>query len=264
MKKIYFFIIVSSLVFCQADWARTPFSKLVFEDEFSGTGLPADASWGYEKGYVRNGEMQYYAVKRQENCYQKDGFLHIVLLNDSALLDGKIRPVTSASIDTKGKRAWKYCKVEVRAKLPACLGTWPAIWMMPSNDTYGIWPKSGEIDIMENVGYDPGKVHYNVHSDKYNYMKDNQKNFTVDCPTAFTGFHVYGLEWTKDQIDWYLDGKLQYTVRKTEPGWSAWPFNQPFYLILNSAFGGGWGGRNGVDITKLKQEYLIDYVRVYQ
>jgi len=264
MKKIYFLIIVSCLVLSQSGWAKKPFSKLVFNDEFSGQGLPADSLWGYEEGYVRNGEMQYYTVKRHENCYQQEGYLHISILNDSALIGGKIRPVTATSIHTKGIKAWKYCKVEVRAKLPACLGTWPAIWMMPVDDKYGAWPKSGEIDIMENVGYDPGKVHYAIHSDKYNHTKDNQKRFTVDCPTAYSDFHVYSLEWTKKQINWYLDGKLQFSVNKTESGWSAWPFDQPFYLILNAAFGGGWGGRNGVDLTKLKQEYIIDYVRIYQ
>ena len=253
MKKSIFLIIICYLVICQVSWAKKPFSKLVFNDEFSGQGLPTDSLWGYEEGFARNGEMQYYSVKRAENCYRKDGFLHIVILNDSALIGGKIRLVTSASIITKGKKSWKYCKVEVRAKLPACLGTWPAIWMMPENDKYGEWPKSGEIDIMENVGYDAGKVHYAIHSDKYNHTKDNQKRFTVDCSTAFTDFHVYGLEWTKKEIKWFLDGKLQYAISKVENGWSDWPFDQPFYLILNSAFGGGWGVRNGIDLTKLKQ-----------
>jgi beta-glucanase (GH16 family) len=264
MIKIYFLIIISCLSFTQMSLARKPFSKLVFRDEFSGKGLPNDTLWGYEEGYVRNGEMQFYTVKRQENCYQKDGYLHIVLLNDSALIDSKICPVTSASIISKGKKAWKYCKVEVRAKLPASLGTWPAIWMMPEKDNYGDWPKSGEIDIMEHVGYEPDNIHFAIHSNKYNHTKDNQKRHTVACPASYTDFHVYGLEWTKNEIKWFLDGKLQYSVTKDEKGWSAWPFDRPFYLILNSAFGGGWGGRNGVDITKLKQEYIIDYVRVYQ
>lgn len=264
MKKIFLLIFVSFLIFNQEGWARKPFSKLVFKDEFNGEGLPSDKYWNYEKGYVRNGEKQYYTEKRQENCYQKNGNLHIVILNDSARIDGKIRPVTSASIITKGKKAWKYCKVEVRAKLPSCLGTWPAIWMMPENDKYGDWPRSGEIDIMEHVGYEPDNVHYAIHSDKYNHTKNNQKRFTVPCPTSYSDFHIYGLEWSKDQIKWYLDGELKYSVKKDEKGWSAWPFDQPFYLILNAAFGGGWGGRNGVDLSKLKQEYVIDYVRIYQ
>lgn len=264
MKKIFFLISVSCLVITQATLAQKTFSKLVFEDEFSGIGLPNEALWGYEEGYVRNGEMQYYTVRREQNCYQKDGFLHLVLLNDSAVIDGEIHPVTSASLHTKDTKTWKYCKVEVRAKLPSCLGTWPAIWMMPKKDKYGTWPNSGEIDIMENVGYDPTKIHFAIHTEKYNHTKDNGKKFTVECPTAFTDFHVYGLEWTKNQINWYLDGELKFSVKNDEEGASAWPFNQKFYLILNSAFGGGWGGQKGVDLSKLKQEYIIDYVRVYQ
>ena len=264
MKKIKLLIIISCFAFNLAAWARKPFSKLVFKDEFTGKGLPNNNLWGFEEGYVRNGEMQYYTVKRIQNCFQKDGFLHIVILNDSANISGKIHPVTAASITTKGKKAWKYCKVEVRAKLPSCLGTWPAIWMMPEKDIYGKWPKSGEIDIMEHVGYNPNKLHYNIHSDKYNHTKNNQRNRSIECTTISTDFHIYGLEWTENKISWYLDNKLQFSVDNTEPGWSAWPFDQPFYLILNAAFGGGWGGQQGVDLTKLKQELIIDYVRVYQ
>lgn len=259
--SIFLFYLFVSCSFC---FAQKQFAKLVFQDEFDGIGLPDSSSWDYERGYVRNGEIQYYTAKREENCYRKNGFLYIVIRNDSAFIDGKIRPVTSASIHTKNKHSWKYGKIEVRAKLPSCLGTWPAIWMMPEKDKYGTWPKSGEIDIMEHVGYEPDKIHYAIHCDKYNHTKDNQKRFTVSCPTSYTGFHVYALEWTKDSLKWYLDGKLTYSVRKDENGWSAWPFDQPFYLILNAAFGGGWGGRNGVDLTKLSQEYVIDYVRVYQ
>lgn len=263
MKKVHLFLFLA-IILLSTSCQQKPFSKLVFEDNFEGTGLPDESRWGYEEGYVRNGEMQYYTVKRVENCYQKDGFLHLVILNDSALIDGKIHPVTSASIHTKGIGEWKYCKVEVRAKLPNCLGTWPAIWMMPGENRYGSWPKSGEIDILEHVGYEPDEIHYAIHSDKYNHTKDNQKRHTIACPTAYTDFHVYGLEWYEDRIEWYLDGVKQYTVEKTEDGWSPWPFDQPFYLILNAAFGGGWGGRNGVDTSQLPQEYIIDYVRVYQ
>lgn len=263
MKKVsLFFLVIPFLLFSSC--GRQPFSKLVFEDDFEGTGVPDASRWNYEEGYLRNGEMQYYMVEREENCYRKDGFLHIVVLNDSALVDGEVRPVTSASIHTRGIAEWKYGKIEVRAKLPNCLGTWPAVWMMPAGDQYGEWPKSGEIDVMEHVGYEADKIHYAIHSEKYNHTKDNQKRHTVMCPTSYTDFHVYGLEWHEDRLEWYLDGVLQYTVEKTEEGWEAWPFDQPFYLILNSAFGGGWGGRNGVDVSSLPQEYIIDYVRVYQ
>lgn len=244
-------------------YSQNSFSKLVFEDNFNTIGLPDTLYWSFESGYVRNGELQYYTSYRTENCYQKDGLLHIVTLNDSAKIEGAVRPITSSSIYSKS--SWSYCKIEVRAKLPSCLGTWPAIWMMPIDNSYGEWPKSGEIDIMEHVGYEPNSIHYAVHSESYNHTKDNQKRHTIDCPTSYSEFHIYALEWHPDRIEWYLDGVKQYSVKKEKGAkWSAWPFDQPFYLILNSAFGGGWGGRNGVNTADLPQEYLIDYVRIYQ
>lgn len=278
MKKVRWILAVLPIGMLAACSAT---DELVFEDNFDGIGLPDPAQWTYEEGYVRNGELQYYTVARPENCYQKDGCLHIVVRRDSAVIEqglfGKawatpvdtvrrdsIAPITSASLITRGLAEWKYGRVEVRAKLPGCLGTWPAIWMMPASDTYGKWPRSGEIDIMENVGYDLPKVHYAIHTEKYNHTKNNQKRFTVDCATVATDFHVYGFEWRADKLTWYLDGVETYSVAKDEEGWEAWPFDQPFYLILNLAFGGGWGGSQGVDLDALPQEYLIDYVKVYR
>jgi beta-glucanase (GH16 family) len=237
---------------------------LVFDEPFDGEGLPDDRSWAYEEGYVRNGEKQYYTVARQENCYLKDGYLHLVIRNDSAEIDGQTVPVTSASIRTKGKQEWLYGRVEVRAKLPSCLGTWPAIWMMPATPSYGKWPKSGEIDIMEHVGYDPDRIHFTIHTEKYNHIKETQKSHAIQTPTATTEFHIFAMQWDEQRIEWFMDGEKQYAVENTESGWEAWPFDQPFYLILNAAFGGGWGGKNGVDLSQLPQEFIIDYVRVYQ
>lgn len=240
------------------------YSKLVFNDEFNGEGLPDQTKWEFEEGYVRNGEKQYYTANRLENCYQKNGMLHLVALNDSALIKGEKQAVTSASICTKNKHMWTYCRVEVRAKLPMCLGTWPAIWMMPNDDKYGGWPRSGEIDILEHVGYEPNDVHYAIHTEKYNHMHDTQKRHTVPCPSSFTDFHVYAMEWHPDRIEWHLDGEIKFVVKNNENTWDAWPFNHPFYLILNLAFGGGWGGREGINLEGLPQSYVIDYVRVFQ
>ncbi len=240
------------------------YSRMVFQDEFDCEGMPNASKWGFEKGYLRNGEKQYYAAGRPENCYVSDGKLHIVARNDSAVVDGKMRPVTSASLLTAGRHAWKYCYVEVRAKLPSSLGTWPAIWMMPEKSVYGRWPKSGEIDIMEHVGYAPENVHYAAHSEKYNHVRGVQKNAQFPCADVDKEFHVYALEWTEDAMTWILDGKRMFTVRHDEDGWEAWPFDQDFYLILNLAFGGGWGGQQGIDLTSLPQVYEVDYVRVFQ
>ncbi len=240
------------------------YKRLVWADEFDKDGLPDSSRWSYERGYKRNKEMQYYTVQRTENTWIKDGCLTIKALNDSALVDGDIRPVTSASILTRNKADWKYGRIEVRAQVPSCLGTWPAIWMMPAGNTYGGWPKSGEIDIMEYVGYEPQKVYFNLHSEKYNHTKNTGRGTSVQSDDAHTSFHVYAVEWFEDRIDWYMDSQRVFSVSNNEPGWEAWPFDQPFYLIINFAFGGAWGGSKGVDLTKLPQEYKIDYVRVFQ
>ncbi|MFT3751709.1 MAG: glycoside hydrolase family 16 protein [Paludibacter sp.] len=145
------------------------YTKMVWNDEFNGTGLPDDSKWEYERGYIRGGELQYYTEKRVENAYQQGGLLHLVARQDSSIIDGAMRPMSSASIITKGKAAWLYGYVEVRAKVPymAGIGTWPAIWMMPRDDFYGGWPRSGEIDIMEYVASDYRYVHFSQHSYKY-------------------------------------------------------------------------------------------------
>ena len=197
------------------------YTQLVWSDEFDGTGLPDPEKWSYEKGYVRNREMQYYTVDRKENAVQRDGYLVIAAHNDSAMIDGEIRPVTSASIISKGKGDWKYGRVEVCAKLPMCLGTWPAIWMMPTKGTYGGWPKSGEIDIMEHVGYDPDKIYFNLHTDKYNHTKGTGRGSSVNCPHPDKEFHVYAVEWFEDHIDWFFDDKKVFSVQNEGDGWES-------------------------------------------
>lgn len=257
------------------------YTKLVFSDEFDGSGLPDDSKWGYEEGYVRNGEEQYYTVARRENCYLSDGYLHIVCRNDSALIEDAlyekpwsaggshgyradtIIPVTSASVITKGKFAFTYGRVEVRAKLPVCLGSWPAIWMFPQDRSD--WPACGEIDIIEHVGYDPNNIYFTVHSTELN--SNNQPNrYASSVPIQNPeDWHVYAFEWQPDRLMWYIDDELQFTVvRSRVYSDSNWPFNKDFYLLLNFAFGGGWGGREGIDLEALPLEYVIDYVRVYQ
>lgn len=244
------------------------YTKMVWNDEFDGTGLPDDSKWSYEKGYIRGGELQYYAEKRIENSYRQDGLLHLVARQDSAVIDGEMRPMSSASIITRNKAAWLYGYVEVRAKVPymAGIGTWPAIWMMPQDDFYGGWPRSGEIDIMEYVASDYRYVHFSQHSYKYTNVDGANKHKTIKsyCPTAYTEFHTYGLQWTPETMIWYLDGVQKFKVNNAEHLWSSWPFNKSFYLLLNLAMG-GWGG--STDRTLLRdnpQDYQVDYVRVFQ
>jgi len=240
------------------------FTNLVWNDEFNKDGAIDTTKWGFERGYVRNRELQYYTVNRKENAVQRGGYLVITARNDSAMIDGAIRPVTSASLRTRGKGDWLYGRIEVRAKLPSCLGSWPAIWMMPTTNTYGGWPRSGEIDIMEHVGYEPDKIHFFLHTDKYNHTKGSGRGTSVTLPNPDKDFHVYAVEWFEDRIDWYLNDQKTFTIQNDGTGWESWPLDKPFYLILNFAFGGAWGAQKGVDLTQLPQEYFIDYVRVFQ
>jgi beta-glucanase (GH16 family) len=240
------------------------FSKLVWSDEFNYNGLPDDAKWNYETGYIRNKEMQYYTSKRPENARVENGNLVITALNDSLKSGANMYPVTSASLITKGIQDWTYGRLEVRAKIPSSLGTWPAIWTLGSNISEVGWPMCGEIDILEHVGYMPDTVHFNVHTQKYNHAINTGKGTRIYRPGVQNDFHVYSVEWTKDKIDWFMDGAKVFTYANEGTGVDAWPFYQPQYLILNLAIGGAWGGQRGVDLKSLPQSMLVDYVRVYQ
>ncbi|MDD6280761.1 MAG: glycoside hydrolase family 16 protein [Bacteroidales bacterium] len=240
------------------------YSELVFNDEFDNTGAPDSTKWGFEQGYLRNGELQYY-MPGNANVNCADGVLTIEARNDSVSVDGKIIPITSASIITRPAFTWKYGYVEVRAKIPSSLGTWPAIWMMPAENVYGRWPRSGEIDIMEHVGYDPSKIHFSAHTERFNHTRGTQRTHVIEAPEAVGQFHTYGLKWTPDRLTWLYDGKEQYTIdREENSDWTSWPFDIDYYLIINLAFGGGWGGSQGVDINSLPQRYEIDYVRIFK
>lgn len=240
------------------------YTKMVWNDEFNGTGLPDSTKWSYDQGYVRSSELEYFTKKRIENAYQKDGLLHLVARCDSATVDGAMRPITSAEIITQGKASWLYGYIEVKAKMPylAGIGTWPAIWMMPSESFYGNWPASGEIDIMEHVASDYRYVHFSQHSATYN--GSNCKTSKAYCPTAYTDFHVYGLQWTPETMIWYLDGVQKFKLNNVEHVWSLWPFNKSFYVLLNLSMG-GWGGSTDYQLLKNNpQDYQVDYVRVFQ
>ncbi len=239
------------------------YSRLVFHDEFDTDGQPDTTRWNYEQGYLRNGELQYYTPG--QNAFCRDGNLVIEARADSAVINGEVCPITSASLTTKDRSAWKYGYVEVRAKLPSSLGTWPAIWMMPQEQSYGRWPRSGEIDILEHVGYNPENIHFSAHTERYNHMLGTQRTHVEKAPEAVGQFHIYGLKWTPDRLTWLYDGKELYSIdREPDSDWTTWPFDIDYYLILNLAFGGGWGGAEGVDIASLPQRYEIDYVRVFQ
>ncbi len=253
VRIIVFFIVIASAAFAQ-DW------ELVWGDEFDYDGLPDPEKWSYEEGYVRNNEKQYYTVERSENARVEDGMLVI----ESRKEEYEDMDYTSASVHTRDSYHIHYGRVEVRAKLPTGRGMWPAIWMLGANISKVGWPECGELDIMENVGYDPDRVHANVHCEKYNHTKGNGKGHSLIVSAPYENFHIYALEWTEDRVDFYVDDQKHFTYKDEGTGWEAWPFDKPHYLIINAAIGGAWGGQQGIDDSIFPQKYVIDYVRVYE
>ena len=198
---------------------------LVFSDEFDTAGAPDPSKWGYELGYIRNDEKQYY-TSRAENVRVEGGNLVVEGRKESFQGFG----YTSASINTLGHFEFQYGKVEVRAKLPAGVGMWPAIWTLGVNRRTVGWPACGEIDIMENVGFEPARIHGSVHTTTYNHTKGTQKTATVDIAPPSNDFHVYTMEWYRDRIDVSVDGQKFFSFRNEGAGTPVWPFDAPQYL----------------------------------
>lgn len=254
-------IIALGFILCHASAAELPGWKLVWSDEFDKPGAPNKAKWTYEKGLVRNQEKQYYTENRRENARIEDGKLIIEARKEKF----EKADYTAASLTTQGRAEWKYGRIEVNAKLPIGRGSWPAIWMLPTDIGKVPWPKCGEIDIMEHVGFDPGVIHGTLHTEAYNHTKKTQRATKIKLPTFSEQFHTYAVEWSADQILVQIDGKTFATYNK-KPGdkEAEWPFDKPYYLILNFAVGGTWGGAKGIDDSVFPQRFEIDYVRVYQ
>ncbi|NLX29626.1 MAG: family 16 glycosylhydrolase [Bacteroidales bacterium] len=232
-------------------------SQLIWADEFNVEGAPDPTRWNFETGGGGwgNNELQFYTDSRN-NSYVSNGTLKIHARKSN-------NAWTSARMVTAGKASWQYGRFEIRAKLPTGRGTWPALWMMPQNSIYGGWPQSGEIDIMEHVGYDPGKIHGTVHTEAYNHKLGTQKGSNVMVSNFNTEFHLYAIEWTESQITWYVDGKSYFTFLNEKKTYKEWPFDHPFFLIFNIAIGGDWGGAQGIDPALTEAVMEIDYVRVY-
>ncbi len=236
-------------------------SSPVWSDEFEYSGLPDSTKWGYDLGGSGwgNNELQYY-TNRQKNASVQNGILSINLLKEN--FDG--RDYTSSRIVSKDKGDFLYGRFEVKAKLPSGKGTWPAIWMLPTDWSYGGWPKSGEIDIMEHVGYDQDRVHITVHTEAYYHSIGTQKSGTKTVSGASKNFHVYRIDWTPMDIRGFIDNEQIFQFANENKGSAVWPFDKRFHLLLNVAFGGNWGGAQGIDPTSLPQTMEIDYVRVYK
>lgn len=237
---------------------------LVWSDEFDYNGLPDSKKWSYDtdgnSGGWGNNELQFYTASRLKNAEVKDGFLTITAHKE----DYEGFKYTSARLVTRQKGDWLYGRVEVKAKIPDGRGTWPAIWMLPTDWQYGGWPSSGEIDIMESVGYDPYKIVGTVHTEAYNHSIGTQKGATTTVQTCYSDFHLYVLEWDLAEIRIFVDDLLYFTFRNDGTGYKTWPFDKRFHLLLNVAVGGNWGGAQGVDDSIFPKTMVIDYVRIYQ
>jgi beta-glucanase (GH16 family) len=237
--------------------------NLLWSDEFNTNGLPNPNIWSYDVGGHGwgNGELQYYTENRMENARVENGYLVIEAKKEE--MQGK--KYTSARLVTRDKKPILYGRIEVKAKLPQGVGTWPAIWMLGQNIKQVGWPLSGEIDIMEHVGYDPNKVHGSIHTKDYNHIAKTQVTANRMVTDVSGQFHVYALEWRADRIDFFIDAEKFLTFSKEANAQAPqWPFDKEAYLLLNVAIGGFWGGAKGVDESILPQKMLVDYVRVYQ
>jgi beta-glucanase (GH16 family) len=238
--------------------------EMVWADEFNYNGLPDSTSWAYDVGGSGwgNQEKQYYTASRLENARVENGILIIEARKESM----DTNDYTSARLITRGKKEWLYGRFEIRAKLPKGTGTWPAIWMLAAVKSYGdsYWPHNGEIDIMEHVGFNQGFIHASTHSLKYYWQVGTQRTDTIFAADVSENFHNYILEWYPDKIQVYMDNTLFFTSTNDNTGWEAWPFDKPFYLILNIAVGGAWGGQKGIDDAIWPQKMEVDYVRVFK
>jgi len=257
---------LAGTAFAAAPDHAKPGWKLVWSDEFNTAGAPDPAKWTYETGKVRNNEAQLYTNDRRENVRVENGCLVIEARKERVELPGKpgsYADYTAGSIQTRGKFDWLYGRIEVKAKLPAGRGMWPAIWMMPTDGSAG-WPACGEIDIMENVGYEPDTIHGTVHTKAFNHVIHTQKGSITKTEKPCETFHIYAIEWDEAKIAFFVDDLCYFTFHKDGKGAETWPFDKPFYLKLNTAIGGSWGGAKGIDDSIFPQKFLIDSVRVFR
>ena len=239
--------------------ARPEGYTLVWADEFDKPGLPDPSKWAYDthankQGWYNN-ELQYYSGPHRENARVEGGNLVIEVRKErrSSQPDYGGQDYSSTRLITNGKASWTYGFFEIRAKLPCGKGIWPAIWTLGTGG--GGWPANGEIDILEHVGWDPGRVHGNIHT---------KKGAWTMVPTTCSAFHNYQLLWTKDRIVIGVDGKGYMAFdREANASKEQWPFDAPQYLLLNIAVG-GWGGVQGIDPAAFPAKMEVDYVRVWQ
>ena len=283
IKQLYFFIALSAgcILSCQSctskkedeaiilppkpaevvdkQWAFE--SAVSWADEFDYTGLPETSKWDYDLGGSGwgNNEKQFY-TNSLSNASVADGKLTITAKKES--MNGMA--YTSTRLVSRNKMDALYGRFEIKAKLPSGRGTWPAIWMLPTDRVYGDWPKSGEIDIMEHVGYDQNTVHFSTHTEAYYFKINTQKTSKKLIPDASTAFHIYRVDWTPYAVRGYFDNILVFEFVNEGTGYKVWPFDKRFHLLLNVAVGGDWGGAQGIDDTIFPQKLEVDYVKYFK
>lgn len=248
---------------------------MVWSDEFEGNGELDQAKWNFEafEPGANNNELQKYTWNRTENCRRENGVLILEGRRDWWWDEGnqKTYEYTSARIQTAGKFSIKYGKIEMRAQMPWANGAWPAFWMMPQNGLYGGWPDSGEIDILEYVGWDNDNAHFNAHTQDHNFLNGNNYGWGGWVGGMENSYHTYAIEWWHDRIDFYIDGEWKYGFANEDTGPGQWPFNSEFFIILNHAIGGDWGAVMGIDTGAYDTAgdnygvgYFVDWVRAYK
>ena len=243
------------IVFIQTNvLSQTKFTKLIWADEFNYSGLPDSSKWSYAVGGHGwgNNELQYYTLLDTSNVKVENGHLKIIVRKQKK----ENWEYTSARLHTKNKAEFRYGRIEARAKIPASVGTWPAIWMLGNNIDKAGWPACGEIDIMEHRGMELNKVFGTLHYPGHSGGNANGK--TMIIPTATTAFHNYAVEWSATELKFYIDDVLYHTVVNSD----SVPFNHPFFILLNVAIGGNFGGK--VDPLFSMDTMEIDYIRVFQ
>ncbi|MBE9576769.1 glycoside hydrolase family 16 protein [Flavobacterium proteolyticum] len=252
MKKFFSLLFISAFCFGQKSN-----KKLVWEENFNGTQLN-ESVWNYELGNGcpnlcgwGNNEAQIYT---NTNHTLKNGFLII-----EAKKEGSV--YSSTRITTKDKKQFQYGRIETRAQLPVGTGLWPAFWMLGANISNVGWPKCGEIDILEYVGKVPDMVFTSLHTQESHGNTINTKKTKIT--NIEEGFHLYAIEWDKDKITFFIDDVLVYNFQPTVKNENTWPYDQPFYFIINLAIGGNFGGP-AIDNSIFPQDFIIDYIKVYQ
>lgn len=263
IKNVLLTAFTCATISCSTDKKQTvtTLNNLVWQDEFATAGAPNAAVWNFDTGTGSNGwgnnELQYY-TNRPENIVVQNGVLKITAIKESYLGSG----YTSARILTKGKYQKQYGRLEARIKMPYGKGLWPAFWLLGANSDTAIWPACGEIDVVEYLGSNPTTVFGTLHGPGYSGGAAISKSFTLPNNRFDNDFHIFGIEWGENYVNFYIDEVLynQITPAKVT---GEWVFNKPFYIILNMAVGGNYPGSPNAE-TVFPQSMLVDYIRVYE